>query len=75
METKGPWADYSGAMKTLLRFISGIAASLLLAAGLHAAAGKLDPMTHDAGFNNPENGTTDQGKVSGQPCMPCNIDE
>lgn len=58
-------------MKTFIRFVSGIAASILLAAGLHAAAGKLDPMTQDAGLNKPEDSTTDQGKVASLPCKSC----
>jgi len=62
-------------MKTLLRFVSGIAASLLLAAGLHATAGKLDPMTKDAASNQPENSTTDRGKICEGPCVSCAIDE
>lgn len=62
-------------MKTLLRFVGGIAASILLAAGLHAAAGKLDPMTQDAGLNKPEDASTDQGKIAVLPCMNCENDD
>lgn len=63
--------EHCHAMKRLTRTLGGIAASILLAAGLHAAAGKLDPITQDAGLNKPEDSTTDQGKVANLPCMPC----
>lgn len=62
-------------MKSLIKTIGGIAASLLLAAGLHGAASKLDPMTHVAGLQNPENISTNQGTITADPCMPCNIED
>lgn len=62
-------------MKNLTRFVSGLAASLLLAAGLQAAAERIDPMTQDADLKKPDNTTTDQGKVSALPCTPCAFDE
>jgi hypothetical protein len=58
-------------MKTLQRLICGVAASILLAAGLHAAAGKLDPVSNSADLTKPEDSTTDHGKISSMPCMPC----
>jgi hypothetical protein len=62
-------------MKNLTRFISGIAASLLLATGLNAAAEKLDPVTHDTGSFDPTDSTNEKGKISALPCEPCAIDQ
>jgi len=56
------------AMKILIRFLSGIAASILLAAGLNAAAAKVDPLSKEIGANKPENSTTDHGVQSTPPC-------
>jgi hypothetical protein len=62
-------------MKTLTRLLSGFAASLLLAVGLHAAAERLDPITTDAGALNPADSTTDGGKISCLPCQACQIED
>lgn len=58
-------------MKRLFRLISGIAASLLLTVGLHAAAERLDPMGHTADLGKPDISTDDPGKVSNLPCASC----
>lgn len=61
----------AGAMKNMLKLISGIAASLALTVGLNATAERLDPMGKDAGLNKPSSSTDDPGKVSLMPCAGC----
>ena len=55
-------------MKTHTKLISGIAASFLLAVGLHAAAEKLDPITNNLGTQNLADSTTDSDQQSVPPC-------
>jgi len=62
-------------MKSLIRLLSGIAASLLLAAGLHAAAGKLDPMTNDTNLQKLDSKTPAADENTSPPCYPCEIDQ
>jgi len=78
LESQLHHADHLAAMKNLIKFISGFAASLLLTVGLHAAAERLDPMGNDASTSAPDLTTTDKGTVSAlscMPCMPCNGDD
>jgi hypothetical protein len=61
-------------MKTKLKLISGLAASLLLAAGLHAAAEKLDPITKDLGSRSSTDTKTPISVMDGPPST-CRIEE
>jgi hypothetical protein len=70
-----PACESNYAMKRYTKILSGLAASFLLTLGLHAAAERLDPMTHDAGALEPQDATTDKGIVSEMPCRPCDIDQ